>query len=348
MNRKNGPNPEADAVAQCRGHFMEAWFSSELQPICQAPLFVSSDPDVVKHETAGAFKEHELSWRRGKVDSALYGAHVGSLSFFVLQYGAAVHIDPGELQGFVLFQVPLRGSAEIRVDGQSVAASPSTGAVISPSLPLQLDWHEGCRQLLVKIPRERVERTCRHLIDDEVATPIEFDPEMHLDNDAGRSWQHQLASHFCNLRMPSPALAPQLLPAQEEALIHHLLLRQDSNYSGRLSQPQPAAAPRHVRAAQHFIEAHLYESLTLEMIARASGASVRSLCMGFQKHLQRSPMAHVRAARLERARLDLLQAPPGTQVTDIALRWGFNHVGRFSTAYRKRYGELPIQTLRGA
>ena len=327
---------------------MEAWFSSELQPICRSPLFVSDDPEVVKQQTAGAFKEHDLFWRGGKVDAALYGAQVGSLSFFVLQYGAAVHIEPGELEGFVLFQVPLSGSAEIRVDGRPVAASPSTGAVISPNLGLELDWHEGCRQLLVKIPRERVENTCRGLLDDDLSRPIEFDPELQLDNDAGRSWQHQLASHFCNLHMPSPAIAPQWLPVQEEALIHHLLLRQGSNYSARLSQPLRAATPHHVRAARHFIEAHLYESLTLDMIAKASGASVRSLCLAFQKHLQQSPMAYVRMARLERAREDLVSAPPGAQVTDIALRWGFNHVGRFSTAYRKRYGESPLQTLRAA
>ena len=327
---------------------MEAWFSSELQPICESPLFVSDDPDVVKQQTADAFKEHDLFWGRGKVDAALYGTRVGALSFFVLQYGAAVHIEPGQLDGFVLFQVPLAGSAEIRVNGRPVAASPSTGVVISPSLSLELDWHEGCRQLLVKIPRERVENACRNLLEDDVARPIEFDPELHLDNDAGRSWQHQLASHFCNLHMPPPAFAPQLLPAQEEALIHHLLLRQGSNYSERLSHAPRAAAPRQVRAAQHFIHANLYDSLTLEMIAKASGSSVRSLCLAFQKHLQQSPMAYVRTARLERARQDLLSAPPGAQVTDIALRWGFNHVGRFSTAYRKRYGESPLQTLKAA
>src|ERR1700709_691495 len=80
-------------------HPMQAWFNSELQPLCRTPLFVSSDPDEVKRRTAGAFKEHELHWRAGRVDAALYGAEVGALSFFVLQYGAAVHIEPGQLQG---------------------------------------------------------------------------------------------------------------------------------------------------------------------------------------------------------------------------------------------------------
>lgn len=324
---------------------MEAWFNSELRPIYRTPLFVSTDLDVVKRQTVGAFKEHELFWQGGRVDSALYGADIGAFSFFVLQYGAAVRIEPGPLQGFVLFQVPLTGSASIRVNGRPVAVSPQTGVVISPSLSLGLDWHEGCKQLLIKIPRERVEKTCRVLIDDEVAQPVEFDPEMPLGSEAGRSWQHQLASYLCNLSFHAGVL--RLLPAQEEALLHHLLLRQGSNYSVRLARPQRAAAPRNLRAAEHFIRGHLGEPLTLEAIARASGTSVRSLCVTFQKHLQCSPMAYARAARLERARAELVDAPPGTHVTDVALRWGFNHVGRFSTAYQRRYGELPLQTLRG-
>lgn len=329
---------------------MEAWFNSELQPLCNKPLFVSTDPDEVKRRTAGAFKEHELHWRQGQVDAALYGADVGSLSFFVLQYGAAVQIEPGQLQRFVLFQVPIAGSAEIRVDGRPVAATPRVGAVISPSLGLELDWHEGCRQLLVKIPRQRVEHACRNLLDDEVAAPIEFAPEMRLDDAAGRGWQHLLASRLCELGEPGDAHStPPVHPAnashQEEALIHHLLLRQCSNYSQRLARPQRAAASRHVRTAQHFIESHLHESLSLETIARASGTSVRSLCLAFQKQLQQSPMAYARAARLEGARKELLE-DAGAAVTQVALRWGFNHVGRFSAAYRQRFGEAPLATTR--
>jgi AraC-like DNA-binding protein len=324
---------------------MEAWFNSELQPLGRSPLFVSSDPDEVKRRTAGAFKEHELHWRAGRVDAALYGAEVGSLSFFLLQYGAAVHIEPGQLQGFVLFQVPIAGSAEIRVGGQRVAATPRTGAVISPSLGLELDWHEGCRQLLVKIPRQRVESACRSLLDDEAAAPIEFAPEMRLDEPAGRGWQHLLASRLCELETPSQPSHPSHPSHQEEALIHHLLLRQGSNYTRRLAQPHRPAATRQVRAAQHFIESRLHEPLTLESIARASGTSVRSLCLAFQKQLQQSPMAYARAARLEGARRELAGGG-GLPVTEVALRWGFNHVGRFSAAYRERFGESPAATAR--
>lgn len=42
---------------------------------------------------------------------------------------------------------------------------------------------------------------------------------------------------------------------------------------------------------------------------------------------------------------DLLQPGPGTRVTDVALRWGFYHLGRFGQTYQKAFGESPSQTL---
>ncbi len=325
---------------------METWFRGELQPMIRTPLFASSDPLETKRQTVSAFKEHELAWRDGKVDSALYRADLGALTFFVLRYGAAVHIEPGQLKHFMLFQVPLTGTARIRAGDRVVSASPRMGALISPTLPLDIEWDRGCEQMLLKIPRERVEDACRALIGGDLHAPIEFTPEMPLDNAVGRSWQHQLAATLCNLDPSNRSLPGPLLRVQEEALVHHLLLRHASNYSARLLQRPAAVPPRKIRLAEHYIQAHLHDALTLGAIASACGASVRSLCLAFREHYQLSPMAYVRMIRLEGAHNELHIAQPGANVTDIALRWGFNHLGRFCTFYRERYGETPRQTLR--
>jgi AraC-like DNA-binding protein len=326
---------------------VETWLRAELQQMYKTPLFASSDPQETKLQTVQAFKEHELVWNGGKVDSALYRADLGALSFFILRYGAAVHIEPGQLNGFMLFQVPLTGTAQIRVGNRTVAASPRMGAIISPTLSLQLDWNEGCEQMLVKIPRERVEDTCRTLIGHELKSgPIEFHPEMSLDGAVGRGWQYHLGGLLCNHSVAGQSHASPLIHAQEQTLIHHLLLCQPSNYSDHLWR-RPAAAPqRKMRAAEDYIRTHLHEPLMLEEIASACGASVRSLCISFREHYQCSPMAYVREARLDAARIALLSATPGSHVTDIALRCGFAHLGRFASSYRARYGETPLQTLR--
>ena len=48
-----------------------------------------------------------------------------------------------------------------------------------------------------------------------------------------------------------------------------------------------------------------------------------------------------------RARDELLiSRPEDTRVTDIAMRWGFQHLGRFCQIYKRRFGETPTATLR--
>ncbi len=51
--------------------------------------------------------------------------------------------------------------------------------------------------------------------------------------------------------------------------------------------------------------------------------------------------------RLEGARRQLLtRHASGATVTEIAMRWGFFHLGRFSQYYRHLYGELPSRTVK--
>ncbi|GAB4176305.1 MAG: hypothetical protein Fur0032_16240 [Terrimicrobiaceae bacterium] len=68
-------------------------------------------------------------------------------------------------------------------------------------------------------------------------------------------------------------------------------------------------------------------------------ASRRTLHLGFLELYGLGPMAYLRVIRLNGARRDLRRARGS--VTDIAMAWGFNHLGRFSAYYRQFFGELP-------
>ena len=326
---------------------MQSWFRQGLTPIYDTtPLLESADPILAHQTTSGALTPHELVWRKGPVDSVLRSARLGSMTFIVLRYGAAVHIAPNELKHFMLFQVPIQGAAHIQTGKGAVDANPTTGAIISPTLSMQLDWSEGCEQFLLKIPRARIEECCRNLLGAEFSKAVEFSPCISLETPQGQAWQHQIAAMLACLNQPTYAAHPRWIAALEEALIHHLLLTQPNNYSERLAHRPGSVAPRHVRAADDFIRANLQEPLTLAEIAAAAGSSVRSLSDAFQEHYQQSPIAYVRQCRLEAVHEELRKADPGVRVTDIALRWGFNHLGRFSALYRERFGEAPLETLR--
>jgi len=77
------------------------------------------------------------------------------------------------------------------------------------------------------------------------------------------------------------------------------------------------------------------------------GVSRRTLFAAFQSCHGVGPMTWLRERRLEAAR-GALQKPSrgGIRVADIALEYGFTHVGDFAGAYRRKFGEAPSQTLR--
>lgn len=106
------------------------------------------------------------------------------------------------------------------------------------------------------------------------------------------------------------------------------------------------ATPAAVRRALAFIDEHLDEPIGVEEIAAAARLSVRGLQSAFRRHLDTTPSAALRSARLAAARAELLHADAGRDdVASIARRWGFHHLGRFAAEYRAAYGEPPRRTL---
>jgi AraC-like DNA-binding protein len=67
--------------------------------------------------------------------------------------------------------------------------------------------------------------------------------------------------------------------------------------------------------------------------------------MLFEEAYGISPRTWSQIARLNAARHDLLESDSeDVRVSDVAVRWVFFHFGRFSTAYRQLFGELPSIT----
>lgn len=86
--------------------------------------------------------------------------------------------------------------------------------------------------------------------------------------------------------------------------------------------------------------------LTLAELAAAAGVTARALQRGFKEVVGTSPTAYVRGVRLDRVHEDLVAEAGRTPITDVAMRWGFFHFGRFAQQYRERIGVLPSETVR--
>jgi len=70
------------------------------------------------------------------------------------------------------------------------------------------------------------------------------------------------------------------------------------------------------------------------------------LFSAFRKARGYTPMEFLTDERLQSARERLLKSNFESSVALIALECGFINLGRFSQYYRKRFGELPSETLR--
>ena len=104
--------------------------------------------------------------------------------------------------------------------------------------------------------------------------------------------------------------------------------------------------PRRLRKAIEWVEADPARAWTVREIAAACGVPPRTLQRQFRRYMGQMLMAFVRDLRLNHARVEILRACGTESVTEIAVRCGFTHLGRFAASYRARYGESPSATLR--
>lgn len=104
--------------------------------------------------------------------------------------------------------------------------------------------------------------------------------------------------------------------------------------------------PRYLKRARDYIHVHAASPITLEKLVEHSGCSYRTLQIAFKETYEMTPMEYVKYVRLSFAHEDLLKADEGSSVRDIALKWGFTHMGWFSKKYTEQFGVLPSQTLR--
>lgn len=108
----------------------------------------------------------------------------------------------------------------------------------------------------------------------------------------------------------------------------------------------PTARKRMVDRAREYALGHLDEPLSILDLCNHIGASRRKLQYCFQETLGINPVAYLRALRLNAVRRELRKSTQSHGVQEVAARWGFWHLSRFSSDYRTMFGESPSQTLR--
>lgn len=309
-------------------------------------LFVSRDLAQTRNLVAQVMKQHDLRPHdgAGQVSSRMHHMAFGGVSLNRLLYGTDVEIEPGCLEDFYLVQMPLAGTAHIASGGETTVSDPNLGVVISPAEPTVMRWSPDCDQLMVRIDRALVERAiCAQSGRTEPQAP-RFELAFRW-RDSG-PWMCLL--HYLNecATQPFDAVQYRLMIAHlEQLVVATLLAAQPHDLADMKPARCGAVLPRHVRRVQDYLREHAHEPICADQMALIAGVSLRSLYAGFREYCGVSPMHYLRNLRLDGARRTLL-SEPDSNIANVAMAWGFCHLGRFSTEYRQRFGETPSQTVR--
>ncbi len=309
-------------------------------------LYQGTDAAAVHAAVASRLGPHRLHVPGGRIKATFRILHEGEISILELAYGARADMYFDGTTADHLIPIRHRGWGRVVIDDVESALSP---CVLNPGRPARLSWEPDTSVVIVRIPGEVLDRA----IDRDAAGDRRKAPALgpYLDNtDLGvRQWL-SLARDFSAMVDASGHLAGSRSAARhfEQVLVHGLLSCAPAHGAG----PGPetgSSEPNGLRRALAYCAEHAGEPISVGAIAAAAGMSVRTLQEKFRVHLGVTPVGHLRRVRLAGAHADLLNVAEGRSrdtVTDVALRWGFGHLGRFGSMYRETYGQLPSHTLR--
>ena len=279
------------------------------------------------------------------LDASIFYRRAGGIGIGRMSYGGALTIKPGVLDTFALIQMPIRGEEQIQLGDQKVVCNPSMGTVINAHTKSLINHRPNTEKLIIRIERSLIEQHCQQLLGRTLAKNIEFESAIPIASESGARWLRMVSWVYDCLSLDDE-LSPLMSAQLESGLVHMLLTNQPHNYSAEILADAPSLAPSFVKRVERYIEDHAHEPITIIDMAEHAGVSSRSLFAGFRRYRDTSPMLYLKEIRLRRVNEELLRRNSGNEtVTAVAFRWGFNHLGHFTTDYKRRFGESPSATL---
>ncbi len=296
--------------------------------------------DMVSDAVSEAYFPHELRPREAheperSVDVAV--TVVGQLRIARIGWGAEVAVR-SDHPGAYGINVPLGGVLETTVAGRTVVSTSGLATVNPPDMPSDITrWSSGCTIVGVKIARDLVQREAVRISGD---TDAQIPGQVDLSRPEAASW-FRLVRSVATQPADDPLLANPLVADQLAASLT------DAFLLAALPGPEAVGAPRPriVTRVLDAMRADPARAWTAGDMAEVAGVSVRRLQEGFREYVGKTPRECLTDLRL-RGVYDELAAGASDSVTDIAIRWGFTHSGRFASAFRKRYGLTPSQVMR--
>ena len=250
------------------------------------------------------------------------------------------------LEEGVIFAFGHSGRSAVRLDNTVIAGAKRMAALVSPGQKILGERPQNSTAIMLHVSQAALTERFRELSGREPKRPFAFERAVDLSGGSGAVALSAVQFAIQELERDPLSIDRRLFLVGVEDMILTALLGLPNRYSSELEQGRyRTLALRVVHLAEEYIEAHAADAISVSDLVRLCGCSQSALFKAFHKTRGYSPMQFLGEVRLRRAR-QLLSSDAGHTVSSVAFDAGFNHLGRFAKAYRKRFGELPSTTLR--
>lgn len=124
-------------------------------------------------------------------------------------------------------------------------------------------------------------------------------------------------------------------------LITHWIIR---SILGESMDMRAVSSDYAIARAQHFMEQHYSEKITVASLANLSYTSPSTLTHKFKTELGVTPIEYLIEIRIEKSKLLLKRA--NISLTEIAMECGFSSLSHYSSCFQKRVGMSPTEYQR--
>ncbi|WP_371856298.1 helix-turn-helix domain-containing protein [Pseudomonas sp. Irchel s3b5] len=281
---------------------------------------------------------------RNIIIGGVYGRHEG-VSFRRMHYRGDFSVDFPEPLDEITFVIPTAGKIIFNHATESVGFG-QIGLAIDKADVRSVRFIENHAQHGISIRRALITERLSTLLGKPILEKVVFEPVVDLKVSAFqgiRALVDLATGAEFDLLMNTGSLMPSRL---REMLVDAVLETWPHNFTEALRRPAPIIAPRHVKLALEFIQAHPDNLVSGTELASLTNVSLRALQDGFQRFVGMSIVAYQRQVRLERA-YGVLTQGVAPSVTEVALQFGFSNVGRFSQYFQSAYGVSPVEVRKG-
>jgi len=307
----------------------------------QSAVFSLADPYAVSDYVNEHLGAHSIHLSRSQaLASSLLHRKFANLDLCRISYGSDVRVTSPALETFYHLQVLLRGHCLWRNYKQEHYLSAGQILIINPDDRVDLTGSADCEKFILKIPSPVMESICRDQRWQMPGEGLRFVESCYR--------MSELEGFFDLLRMVcAEAEASEQMPRIQENYMQIVATKLLVLMRTNVTRPELNASLATFEQIADYIRQNLKEDISSDELARRVHMSPRSLYGLFERTVGLTPNRYIRQKKLERVHACLSDETCGYRnITELAMDYGFLHLGRFSEIYRKQFGELPTDTFK--